>query len=215
MVLLLLCLTVDKGNVRAIEADTDTKTTTELTTETTTETTPEATTEPQKAFTGWKKVGEKKYYYKNGNKVIGWKKIGKYKYYFNKRGIMQTNKMISKNKYVNKKGHLIDKSKIYSKGKKGLKKLEKQLRKKINGYSGTYSVYVKNLDTNEYLLINNRKMKPASVIKLFTMGAVYDQINKKKMKETSYIKSNLNSMITVSSNDGHNALLNQLGGGNS
>ena len=45
MVLLLLCLTVDKGNVRAIEADTDTKTTTELTTETTTETTTEATTE--------------------------------------------------------------------------------------------------------------------------------------------------------------------------
>ncbi len=163
---------------------------------------------------GWEQVEDNKYYYENGVKVTGWKTIGKYDYYFDDEGILQKDKMISKNKYVDKKGRLIDKSKIYSKGKKGLKKLEKKLRKQISGYNGTYSIYVKNLDTNQYLVINNQKMKPASVIKLFNMGAVYDQINKKKLKETKYIKSNLNSMITVSSNEAHNALLYSLGNGN-
>lgn len=209
-VMLFVCLVVSKVQVQATEA------TSEVTAGTTTEVTTEATTEePKKSLNGWKKVGKKKYYYENGTKVTGWKTIGKYKYYFNKKGVLQTNKMISKNKYVNKKGRLIDKAKIFANGKKGLTKLEKQLKKQISGYSGTYSIYVKNLDTNQYLVINNKKMKPASVIKLFNMGAVYDQISQKKMKETDSVKSNLKSMITVSSNDAHNALLNKLGGGNS
>lgn len=180
-----------------------------------TEATAEATSaNTESVLNGWEKFDGKKYYYENGEKVIGWKEIGKYKYYFNEQGVLQTDKMISKNKYVDKKGRLIDKSKIYSKSKKGLKKLEAKLRKQISGYSGTYSIYVKNLDTNQYLLINDKKMKPASVIKLFNMGAVYDQINKKKLKETDSIKSNLKGMITVSSNEAHNALLYSLGNGN-
>ena len=163
---------------------------------------------------GWVKVNSKKYYYKSGKPVTGWETIGKNKYYFNSKGVLQKNKMISKNKYVNSKGKLVDKSKIYSLGKSSLKKLKAKLKKKIKGYRGTYSVYVKNLDTNEYLVINDKQMPPASLIKLYNMGTVFDQIEKRKLKRSSSIKSNLHSMITVSSNDSYNNLLDAIGNGN-
>ena len=194
-----------------------TESTTQADTTQTDTTTEEATTENttgEQLLQGWKTVKGKKYYYVDGKKVQGWKTIGKYKYYFNKKGVMQTEKMISKNKYVNKKGRLIDKKKIYANGKNDLKKLKKKLQKMISKYNGTHSIYVKNLDTNEYMVINNKKMKPASVIKLFNMATVYERINKKKLKEDSSVKSNLKSMITVSSNDGYNVLLNKMGKGN-
>ena len=122
--------------------------------------------------------------------------------------------MISYNKYVNKKGQLIDKKEIYANGKPALKKLKATLQTQLKSYSGTWCVYVKNLDTNEYMLINNRAMTTASIIKLFNMGAVYDRIEKKKLTANSDINSNLQSMITVSSNDAYNVLLNRLGNGN-
>ena len=39
---------------------------------------------------GWKTVGEKKYYYKNGKKVTGWNTINGKTYYFGPMGAMQT-----------------------------------------------------------------------------------------------------------------------------
>lgn len=167
----------------------------------------------ENVLNGWQQENDKKYYYDNGVKVTDWKTIGEHKYYFNKNGVMQKEKMISKNKYVNKKGRLIDKKKIFANGKSGLKKLKKKLQKMVNGYGGTHSIYVKNLETNEYMVINNKKMKPASVIKLFNMAAVYERINKKKLKEDGSVKSNLKGMITVSSNDAYNILLNKMGKG--
>lgn len=99
-------------------------------------------------------------------------------------------------------------------GKKSLKKLKTKLQKKVKGYDGTYSIYVKNLDTNEYLSINNINMTPASLIKLYVMGTVFEQIDKKAMKNSKEIRSLLKNMITVSSNDAYNILLNKLGKGN-
>lgn len=174
--------------------------------------TEEVTTEEIKS--GWVTKNKKKYYYVDGKAVTGWQTIKKKTYYFNKEGVLQKNKMISKNRYVNDKGVLVSKDKIFSYGKKSLKKLESQLRKEIKKYGGTHSIYVKNLDTNEYMVINNRQMKPASVIKLYNMGTVYEQIEKGNLKETKEIQSYLKSMITVSSNDAYNQLLNKIGKGN-
>ncbi|MCL1890833.1 MAG: serine hydrolase [Coriobacteriia bacterium] len=167
----------------------------------------------QPVLSGWVVKGKHKYYYYNGQKLTGWQKIAKKKYYFNKKGQLQTNKMISKNKYVNKKGVLIDKKYIFKHGKKGLKPLEKKLKKMTSQYGGTHSIYVKNLDTNEYLVINNQQLYPASVIKVFTMGCTYERIEKKKFKKTTQVKSWLNSMITVSSNDSYNLLIQKIGNG--
>lgn len=101
----------------------------------------------------------------------------------------------------------------YKNGKKGLYTLEKKLKKQIKNYSGTQSIYVKNLDTNTWMVVNNKEIRPASTIKLYNMATVYDQIDKGKLKENSYIKGRLKSMITVSSNDAYNDLLIKLGDG--
>jgi beta-lactamase class A len=195
---------------------TETATTTqEVTTTQSTTTKAESTTQKPKktVLKGWVKKKKKTYYYVKGEKVTGWKTIKGKKYYFNESGVLQTSKMISKNKYVNEKGVLVDKSKIYSYQKKGLSGLQKKLSSMKSHYGGSWSIYVKNLDTNEYCLINNKVQHPASMIKLFAMASTFDRIEKGKLKQTSSVNSWLHSMITVSSNDSFNQLLKQNGSG--
>lgn len=90
-----------------------------------------------------------------------------------------------------------------------------QVKQLLPGDNGTWSVYVCNLLRNSEGSIENRPMKAASLIKLFIMGAVYEnydalsqQYGKEKLDET------IHAMITVSDNDAANALTNWLGGGN-
>lgn len=80
--------------------------------------------------------------------------------------------------------------------------------------NGTWSVYVCNLAKNTEGAINDQKMQAASLIKLYIMGAVYedyDSLSTAYGKET--LDNNLNFMITVSDNDAANKLVNCLGGG--
>ena len=80
--------------------------------------------------------------------------------------------------------------------------------------NGTWSVYVCNLAKNTEGAINDQQMQAASLIKLYIMGAVYEDYDK---LSASYGKdsldNNLNSMITVSDNDAANTLVNYLGSG--
>lgn len=80
--------------------------------------------------------------------------------------------------------------------------------------NGTWSVYVCNLLKKSDGTINSQPMKAASLIKLFIMGAVYEnyqslseQHGREKLDDT------IHAMITVSDNDAANALTNWLGGG--
>lgn len=133
----------------------------------------------------------------------GWKTISGKKYYFNSNGTMVKDDWVS-SKYLDKNG-------VYDATKKPtMAKLEKQLRSAIKGYSGTWSVYVKNLDTNESICINNKKIYAASLIKLYAMGAAYERIKQGKLSESS-VKSTINSMITVSSNDSFNTIVRKVG----
>lgn len=93
---------------------------------------------------------------------------------------------------------------------KKLTKLENRLQKQIKGYSGTWSVYVKNLDTGASLIINNKRMYAASLIKLYALGAAYDKIEKGKLKESS-VSGTLSSMITVSDNYCFNSIVKRIG----
>ena len=80
--------------------------------------------------------------------------------------------------------------------------------------NGTWSVYVCNLAKNTEGAINDQKMQAASLIKLYIMGAVYedyDSLSATYGKDK--LDDNLNSMITVSDNDAANKLVNCLGGG--
>ena len=98
-------------------------------------------------------------------------------------------------------------------GKAGLSDLKKKLKKELKGKSGQWSVYVKNLDTNEYLLINNKKLPSASLIKLYVMMAAYEEAKGgEAVKENSSFKSLMKKMITVSDNESANVLAKRLTG---
>ncbi len=51
--------------------------------------------------------------------------------------------------------------------------LEEEIEEILSQTDGVWSVYVKNLETNETLSINNQRMYAASLIKLFVMEATY------------------------------------------
>lgn len=89
-----------------------------------------------------------------------------------------------------------------------------QVRDLLPANNGTWSVYVCNLMKGSEGNISNMPMQAASLIKLFIMGAVYenyDQLASTYGSET--LNNNLNAMITVSDNDASNTLVNWLGGG--
>ena len=56
----------------------------------------------------------------------------------------------------------------------------------VAGYSGEWSVYVKNLKTGDVISINDKAMRPASVIKLFAMAGTYDSIKNGRIKKISF-----------------------------
>lgn len=155
--------------------------------------------------TGWYKKGTKTYYFscKTGVMAKGWKTIDGNTYYFSSSGVMTKNDWVS-SKYLDENG-VYDSSKKFT-----LTKLEKKLRSAVKKYPGTWSVYVKNLNTNESITINNQRIYAASLIKIYAMAAAYDRINQKKLSESS-IKSTINSMITVSSNDAFNTVVRSIG----
>lgn len=91
--------------------------------------------------------------------------------------------------------------------------LESRLSSRIASYSGKWSVYVKNLFTDDSLILNDTPMKSASVMKLFIMGAVYDAIESKELERTQEIEDLMYNMICYSSNPDANRLLALLGNG--
>lgn len=95
-----------------------------------------------------------------------------------------------------------------------MKKLMPQLKSRLPKENGQWAVYVGNLATGASSSINSRRMQSASLIKLYIMGAVYenyDRITKKHEKKE--VDSLLHAMITVSDNDAANTLTEYLGGG--
>lgn len=80
--------------------------------------------------------------------------------------------------------------------------------------NGSWSVYVCNLIKNTEGNIDSHPMQAASLIKLYIMGAVYE--NYETLSENygaDTLNGYLNPMITVSDNDAANTLVNMLGNG--
>ncbi len=87
------------------------------------------------------------------------------------------------------------------------------LEKKIAEYDGIWSVYIQDLSTGQEVILSDRAMHSASVMKLFIMEAVYEAFDEGKLErneETVYL---LRSMIVNSSNESSNRLLQLLGEG--
>lgn len=80
--------------------------------------------------------------------------------------------------------------------------------------NGTWSVYVCNLSLDSDGVINDTPMQAASLIKLYIMGAVYENYDSLAQSHSSdELDNNISSMITVSDNDAANTLVNWLGNG--
>lgn len=94
-----------------------------------------------------------------------------------------------------------------------IRTLKKLLERKIAGYDGTWSVYCKNLSTNESFVINDIPMKSASVMKLFILGTVYEAFETGELERTAEIMALVEDMIIYSDNGDSNELLLRLGGG--
>lgn len=81
--------------------------------------------------------------------------------------------------------------------------------------NGTWSVYVCNLLKDSDGTINDTPMQAASLIKLYIMGAVYENYGTIAQSHNSEeIDSNISAMISVSDNDAANTLVNWLGSSN-
>ena len=97
-----------------------------------------------------------------------------------------------------------------------LQTLLNQIQGQLPADNGSWSVFVSELINETEGSINDQTMQAASLIKLYIMGAIYenyDQIIGQYGKDS--VDSNLHSMITVSDNDAANTLTTYLGGGNS
>ena len=90
-------------------------------------------------------------------------------------------------------------------------KLEKELEDEIGKLGGSWSLYLKRLDTGRVIGINaDRKMVAASLIKLFVAGEFYRQTGNGTLKEESF-GNKPDSMINISDNDACNTLIGAVG----
>lgn len=90
--------------------------------------------------------------------------------------------------------------------------LRQSIESEITQSDGVWSVYVKDMNVGKDILINDVPMKAASVMKLFVMGAAFDNI-KTGLFEYGDLSEDMYYMITESSNESANAILYTLGGG--
>ena len=91
-----------------------------------------------------------------------------------------------------------------------------QINSQLPTANGSWSVYICDLSGGSEASINDTPMQAASLIKLFIMGAVYENYDSLSQQYgASTLDGYLSPMITVSDNDAANSLVACLGGGDS
>lgn len=88
--------------------------------------------------------------------------------------------------------------------------LETILTYMTDRYEGRWSIYVKDLKNDRSIIINDQPMEAASLIKLYIMGAVYEQMGMNAIDDNLTISDALYNMITVSDNESANTLVRAL-----
>lgn len=177
--------------------------------------------------TGWYTKGGKTWYFskKNGVMAVGFKRINGKKYYFDADGTLVKNAWVGE-RYIGDEGYY---DAAQTKALKAaaaaeaeaeaakaqepvddLSALRAQLESTVAGYSGTWSIYVKNLDTDVSFAINNRQTFSASLIKLYAMAAAYEKIEQGALSEAA-VGNTLYNMIVYSDNTSFNSILRSIG----
>ncbi len=88
--------------------------------------------------------------------------------------------------------------------------LEDVVKKELEGTTGQYSIYIKNLKTNEeYELDSHKLYEPASLYKLWVMGAVYEEVKNGTLKTTEVLSNDVKSLNEKFGIDEENAELTE------
>lgn len=148
---------------------------------------------------GWKVINGQKYLLSPYGRR--YENCWRYGYYLQSNGTIARSRRLPDGTWVDCNGRRCTEADMTLNG------LKKKLGSMVNGYRGSWSVYVKNLENGAVININDTAMYPASTIKAFVMASTFDQIKKGELKYNSTIKSLLNSMITVSDNEAYNQLV--------
>ncbi len=90
------------------------------------------------------------------------------------------------------------------------KQLKSELTSRINSYSSKWSLYLKDLSTGNVISINEGAQESASLIKLYVMGAVMQEIQNGNLEMNDTISQLLDKMITISDNEATNELVRYL-----
>ena len=89
----------------------------------------------------------------------------------------------------------------------GMVKLKKRLNEEISKLGGKWSLYLKRMDTNQTIGINeDEKMVAASLIKLFIAGEFYTLVEEGELDADNF-RSSPDLMISVSDNGAANSLI--------
>ena len=118
---------------------------------------------------------------------------------------------------LNEETKAIEKQKeILEENKENLKKLGDEFVSisKTKHPECEWSILIKDLDTQNEYVYNNKKMNSASLIKLFMMEAVLKTVQNETFHLTDEYKLNLEKMITESNNDSANLFIDAYDGYN-
>lgn len=92
--------------------------------------------------------------------------------------------------------------------------MQSQLSEKTAQYQGSWQVYVEDFDSGATVVVNSHQSYSASVIKLMVMLAVFQKVSDGALEDDASLDGLLEQMITVSSNEATNSLVERLGSGN-
>lgn len=148
---------------------------------------------------GWITVGSQRYYLDSSGKRL--ENCWHDGYYLQADGTIAKNKKVPDGSWVDWQGKKCKKNEV------ALSELKSSVTSIVSRYSGSWSVYVKNLETGDIINLNEIAMYPASTIKAFVMASTYEQIKNNQIAYTSTIKRYLNEMITVTDNEAYNQLI--------
>lgn len=86
------------------------------------------------------------------------------------------------------------------------------IEENLQEQAGDWAAYIEDLSTGSNFAVNNHKMVSASLIKLFIMGAIYQEVYANNLAMDD-VDAYLEGMITISDNEASNILVSKLGNG--
>lgn len=155
------------------------------------------------------------YYDQKGYKLYGFQTINDHTYYFDKNGKMAKDTYVAFSKdgqlhldYYDKNGEKTKQEVDFD-----IEEIQSQVQKVLSKYDGDISVYFKDLRTEQSFYINPKNMYPCCMIKVPALIKIFQEIENGNIDHAAHA-TEIEQMITISSNTAYNNLAALLGGGN-